>query len=262
MLQLYNAGEVNRLDYERAKNLVNTTSALLPQYKRISNTARLQLAILTNQSPKKITELLLLSTTLPKINIVPILDQPAQIIERRPDIKTAKYFWQSKQYGRRSTEKLYWPSLSVGSFFGIADNSLVSSTDIWSLSLNSTLNLLNFGRIEAEIDQSKSEERQAFLEYKKSVITTVAEIEQALANYNQFSNQLVYNKKAYHHAKKSYQLSKNLYKQGEVSFLDLLEAQRTLNTSNLALISAKSDHTISSISLFKAFAYGINNTKL
>jgi outer membrane protein TolC len=128
----------------------------------------------------------------------------------------------------------------------------LASTGIWNVALGSAVSLLNFGRIEGQINAAQAREKQAFEQYRKTVLNAVSEIETALVDYTYINQQYISLESAYEAAKKSLDLSQLLYKEGEISFLDVLDAQRSTNNSESAMISAKSAQVESVVRLFKS----------
>jgi multidrug efflux system outer membrane protein len=58
--------------------------------------------------------------------------------------------------------------------------------------------------------------------------------------------------KAFDSAERSFVLSETLYREGEISFLDVLDAQRTVNEADSALVSAEATQAESFVRLYKS----------
>jgi multidrug efflux system outer membrane protein len=58
--------------------------------------------------------------------------------------------------------------------------------------------------------------------------------------------------KAFDSAERSFVLSETLYREGEISFLDVLDAQRTVNEADSALVSAEAAQAESLVRLYKS----------
>lgn len=129
---------------------------------------------------------------------------------------------------------------------------LINSTNIWTLAGGTAVSLLNFGRIEGEIDATREREKQAFENYRKTFLNAIVEVETALVGAIRLSAQRVSIDRAYNNAENALKLSQQLYVEGEISFIDLLDAQRTLNEVDTARVSTQQVQVNSVISLYKA----------
>ena len=245
-------GDAPKLDVERAANLVNTTRASLPEFERLATNARLSLSVLTGAMPEAIQNIAKDKAAIPGSNIQPVLMAPAEVLTLRPDIQAAIAELEANSALRAATIAELFPSLTLSGFFGVADNALLSSVTPWNVALGAAVSLLDFGRIEGRIDAAKAREKQAYEQYRKTVLAAVVEVETALNDYASINTKSLSLKKAYDSADKALELSQLLYKEGEISFLDVLDAQRTVNDAEAALVSAEAAKAESLTRLFKS----------
>lgn len=80
----------------------------------------------------------------------------------------------------------------------------------------------------------------------------VTDVETTLTDTSHLNEQLITLHQAAVKAEHSLTLSQQLYKGGEISFLDVLDTQRTLNNAHSAVVSAEENHVKSLIALYKA----------
>lgn len=245
-------GEAPRLDVERAEGLVNTTKSAIPEFQRQADNARLRLSVLTGEMPEIIAPALLKSTA-PVIAVIkPALLTPAQIIAQRPDIRASQADLEAQTSLTKAEIANLFPTITLGGFFGVADTVLIDPTKVWSTAINAAVSLLDFGRVRGGIDAAKAREVQAFEIWRKTVLQAVTDAETALTDYAHINERLITLQKAATNAENSLNLSQQLYKEGEISFLDVLDAQRTLNNANSSVVSAESAQSLSLIALYKA----------
>jgi NodT family efflux transporter outer membrane factor (OMF) lipoprotein len=245
-------GSAPRLDVERARNLVNTTRASLPEFQRQASNAALRLSVLTGSLPEALTPVMEANAAIPGATLQPVLLTPTQALAFRPDIKAAAAELSARTSLSDAAIAEIFPSFTLGGFYGITDSALLASTGIWNVALGSAVSLLNFGRIEGQINAAQAREKQAFEQYRKTVLNAVSEIETALVDYTYINQQYISLEHAYEAADQALDLSQLLYKEGEISFLDVLDAQRSTNNSESAMISAKSAQVESVVRLFKS----------
>lgn len=245
-------GESPQLDVERAENIVNTTRASISEFKRFSANARLQLNVLTGQLPEQLTSLLKQTKQVPKANEKLILTEPAQVLIFRPDIRAAHANLVANTSLTESTTAELFPTFTIGSFFGVAKNFFTNPTTLWNIIAGTAVSVLDFGRIEGRIDAAQAREVQAYQSYRKSILQAVTEVEVALSDLANIKQQIVSLQKAYENADEALHLSQILYREGEISFLDVLDSQRTVNESESAVITAEATQAESLVRLYKA----------
>lgn len=249
--QRFSLGESPQLDVERSENLVHTTASLIPEFQRQADFAFFRLSVLTGQLPEQLALMLkATSTTIPHAHVHPLLDTPANILEQRPDVQQAKYLLLSQTKLTQSAWSDIFPSFTLGGFFGLAETSLLPSETVWSGTLKAALSLLNFGRIRSQIKASQARELQAFEFFRKITLEAIADVETSLSNVISLQHKQSSLDRAHQHAQEALKLSQKLYSEGEISFLNILDAQRSVNEADSTYISAQADHAKATVKLF------------
>ncbi|MEC7702589.1 MAG: efflux transporter outer membrane subunit [Pseudomonadota bacterium] len=249
---MFRLGAAPKLDVERANNLVNTTRASLPEYQRQADNARLALTVLVGALPQDLEPVLAEAAEIPATNIAPVLIAPAEVLSRRPDVQAASYLLAANTDLTQAAAADIFPSFTLRGFYGVADNALASAINPWNIALGAAVSLLDFGRIEGRVDAAKAREKQSFEQYRKTVLSAVSEVETALTDYIHINGQHQSLEQAYDSASKAFDLSQNLYKEGEIAFLDVLDSQRTVNNAESAMITAKASEAVALTRLYKA----------
>lgn len=248
----YKAGESSSLDVDRSSNLVNNTRASIPEFERVKNNKKLEIAALIGESPSVIDSSVDGSNAVPEFRSDPILLSPANVIANRPDVKAANLNLASKTKLAESVVATLFPSLNISGFYGLSDSSVMPSEKIWNIALGAAVNLIDFGRIEGRIDASRARELQAFEEYRKSVVNAVVDVERALNDYTKIEQKKTSLYNAFNSAKSAHETSKKLYNEGEISFIDVLDSERSLNEADSAYVAVKAEHTKSVVRLYKS----------
>lgn len=256
VMQLQAAGESPQLDVERAENLVNTTRASIPEFQRQSENARLRLSVLTGALPEELRNIGGTPAQIPGSDVAPVLMAPATVLALRPDIAAAAANLRARSHLSAATIAAIFPTFSLSGFYGVAENAFAGSTGIWNVALGSAVSILSFGRLEGEIDAARAREVQAYERYRKTVLEAVVEVETALNDYAHTNEQAFSLFKAYENAENAFMLSQQLFTEGEISFLDVLDAQRTANNAESALISAEAARASALIRLYKSLGAG------
>ncbi len=245
-------GEAPQLDVERAQGLVNTTKAEIPEFQRLQDNARLRLSVLTGALPADIAPIVAAPATPILGKIQPALLSPAQTIAQRPDIQAAAANLSAQADLKDAAIADIFPTVTLGGFFGLQDSNLIDPTKIWSGTMNAAVSLLNFGRIQGNIDAAQAREMQAYELWRKTVLQAVTDVETALTDYAKVQERYTLLEQAAGNAHKSLTLSEQLYKEGEISFLDVLDSQRTANNADAEVVTAESAQATALIALYKS----------
>lgn len=248
----FDVGEAPRLDVERAENLVNTTRASIPEFERQAENAKLRLVVLTGHLPEILAPMLAGERLIIGANIKPVLMAPAQVLSLRPDILAAQAQLNAATNLAESYTASLFPTFNLGGFFGISDSAILSSATIWNVAIGAALSILDFGRIEGQIDAARAVEMEAYHSYRKTVLEAITEVEMALNDYAKLNERRISLQKAFDNADRALLLSQELYKEGEISFIDVLDAQRTLNEADSALVVAEAAQAEALIRLYKS----------
>lgn len=245
-------GEAPQLDVERSETLVNTTKASIPAFKRAEDNARLRLTVLTGILPEGLAPLLEDPAPILSTKVAPVLQSPADILSVRPDIRAAESTFRAATSLSKAAVAELFPRFTLSGFYGVAEGALFDSTTIWDVTIGSAVALIDFGRIEGAIDAARAVEMSAYQGYRKTVLEAVVEVETALADYAYINKQRTSLQKAFDNADRALNLSQDLFREGEISFIDLLDAQRTRNEADSALVTAEASQAESLIRLYKA----------
>lgn len=254
--QLMEAGEAPRLDVERAENQVNTTRSSIPEFERQAENAALGLVVLTGLMPADLAPLIAEERPVPGGEAAPVLVESSVILARRPDIRAAALELEQRTALTRSAAAEIFPVISLSSFFGVSERGGAGSVSIWNVAAGAAATLLDFGRIQGRVDSARAREVQAYETYRRTVLQAVADVESALVDYVKVSNRRASLAGAYGNAERALGFSQDLYREGEISFLDVLDVQRAVNDSQSALVGAEIAQAQALIRLYKALSVG------
>ncbi|WP_437615987.1 efflux transporter outer membrane subunit [Erwinia sp. V71] len=185
---------------------------------------------------------------------------PSDLLHNRPDILAAEHDLIGANANIGAARAAFFPSISLTTSIGRASNELSSLFDSggrsWSFSPQITIPLFDSGRLQAQLDTSKVERDIAVAEYEKSIQTAFREVADALADRSVVSEKLVAQRKRTEAAQASYDLVQLQYSNEVASYLEVLDAQRTLYSAQQALIQSELSHKSNLITLYKVLGGG------
>ena len=113
---------------------------------------------------------------------------------------------------------------------------------MWSVGPTMRWPIFEGGRIRAYIEASNAQEEQALLIYQKTVLSALAEVEDALVGYAKERTRHKALADSAQDFKRSEILARERYEEGYANYLDVLEAQRSLYAAQDSL--AQSDQQL------------------
>ncbi|WP_019222908.1 efflux transporter outer membrane subunit [Bartonella rattaustraliani] len=257
------AGDVAELDVSNARAQVESTEADISQIEANLAVSIHRLSVLTGRVPMALKELLQKNVQQAKIPQPkwPIpAGIPADILLTRPDLRRAErqYAQATARIGQRQAD--LFPSLSLtGSISTVATaigQLWKDSTVAWSFGPGLRFPIFNGGQVVASVAVARAQRDQAFLSYRASVLGALEDVENALVKLTKERQRLkklvVANTASLH----SLKLSRRLFKNGNTSFLELLNANRSYYSSQMALQDCQVSLVTQYIGLMKALGGG------
>ncbi|TIM19869.1 MAG: RND transporter, partial [Mesorhizobium sp.] len=189
---------------------------------------------------------------------------PADLLLSRPDLRMAER--QYAQYTARigQAEAARYPSVSLTGDISTAALKLgdlgKNSSIGWSFGPTLSVPVFNAGQLQAAVEVAKAQRDQYFIAYRSSVLTALEDVENALVLLSQERiriAKLASSAKSYGDAAR---LEGTLYKAGETSLLDVLDAQRSLYSAEDSLLQSRVLLATNYIALNKALGGGWDGT--
>lgn len=250
-------GLVSGLDVAQAERILANSEAELPVYRSGIVKAINALSLLLGRQPGAVYEELKSDSPVPEVPETVIIDIPADVIRRRPDVRAAerKLAAQTALVGA-ATADLY-PAFSLGGVFSYRTISQGGPKDVaWSVGPLFTWDLLDFGRIRSSIALEEARTEQAYLSYEQTVLRALTEAENSLRDYIEQKNRVLSLQKALTAAQNTFRLATELYTDGLVDFQNVLDAEQAVFVTETRLEEAKGETAISLALLYKAFGGG------
>ncbi|MGA2173170.1 MAG: efflux transporter outer membrane subunit [Sedimentisphaerales bacterium] len=255
----YEGGFVSALDVANADAQVATTLSQIPVLETSAQQAIFNLSVLLGREPAALLEELSPPSSIPVTPPEVPTGLPSEMLRRRPDIRRAEAQIHSAtaQIGV-ATADLFPKFNLAGSVSLQADkpSQLRWSQRAWSFGPSVDWQIFAAGRVWSNIEVQKSLQQQALLDYKKTVLTALQDVENALVAYDkehQRNSALI---DAVSANLKAVELSTELYAEGQTEFLSVLVAQGSLYSSEEALVQSTRNLSTDLVALYKALGGG------
>ncbi len=185
---------------------------------------------------------------------------PSSLLDRRPDVRQAEALLQAANARIGVARAAMMPTISLTGALGgqSADLSdlLRSGARVWSLGFGLTLPIFDAGRLQARTEQAEARERQALAAYQKSLESAFRDVGDALTNTERAAAAERALQVRLDAARSSTRLARSRYESGYSGYLELLDALRTQNDAELAMIRNRQARLAYSVDLMKALGGG------
>ncbi|MEM8931741.1 MAG: efflux transporter outer membrane subunit, partial [Acidobacteriota bacterium] len=260
VVDLHRVGLGSRLDAERATAQWQTTRASAAPLRLSVRAAAHRLAVLTGRQPDALLDRLLASA--PPIeppDLVPV-GLPSELLRRRPDVRAAeRRLAASTATLGVATADLY-PRFFLSGRAGTASSRFADVFDAvsrtWSLGPSISWPIFQGGRLRAGVAAAEAELTIAEAEYRHSVLRAVEDVETALVAYAEEELRRRALTDASAASREAADKARIVYDRGLDDFLTVLDAERTLTSTEDALAVAETGVVLRLIDLYAALGGG------
>jgi NodT family efflux transporter outer membrane factor (OMF) lipoprotein len=197
-----------------------------------------------------------------KIPDIP-LDQPSDLLERRPDIAASERLVAAANANIGVAKAAYYPSLSLSGAVGYENTSLNHlfslANRFWSVGPSLAETLFDGGARRALTNQAIANYDASVAVYRETVLAAFQDTEDNLASLRVLANEVTVQDDATKAADESEKIALNQYKSGVVSYLNVVVAQTTALNNERASLSVRGRQLASSVALIKSLGGSWNS---
>jgi len=254
------AGFASDLDVANAAALVATTKAAIPSLETSVAQSTHAISVLLARPPADLTAFLSDRHPVPSdVSAVPT-GVPSDLLRRRPDVRSAEAnaHAATAQIGVAVADLFPKFSLngSVNQQSANLSNWLSPSARVTSYGPSFNWALFQGGAIQANIRVQQALRAQSVLAYRKTVLTALQEVEDAMIASTNARKRHTALADAVSANRSAVEISLKLYTNGQIEFINVLNAQRSLLQSQSDFSQNKLALASNLISLYKALGGG------
>ncbi|HEY1542516.1 MAG TPA: efflux transporter outer membrane subunit [Xanthobacteraceae bacterium] len=255
----FNVGAANRADVLTQESEVANTRATLPPLEKQLEQQQHLLLTLTGRFPSEYRRdrLRLSSFRLP--THLP-LSLASQLVEQRPDVRAAEQqlHQASAQIGVAIANRL--PQFNLTASYGSSALNTASlftpQNAIWSVAAAGTQPIFHGFSLMHQERAAKAAYDVADAQYRNTVLTAFQNVADALRALQLDAKTLVAQQEAARAASATLELSRSQYKLGAITYVTLLNAQRSYSQARLALVAAQAARFADTAALYQALGGG------
>ena len=181
-------------------------------------------------------------------------DQPADLLRRRPDLRAAeaRLMAATAEIGVQAAD--LYPSLRLPGSISLDLSDGAGDHLAASLAAVIDIPILDFGRRQAELTAAEANAAAAALAYREAFLTALQDVETGFVAIDSVEARRTDLGQAVAAGEQAFDQLNALYREGLASFIDVLDAQRTLIDSREALVDSEADLAAAIIDLQLALA--------
>jgi outer membrane protein, multidrug efflux system len=253
----YGGGVVSQLQVSQAKSEYESAQTSVYSFQQQIAQQENALSLLLGDNPgpiargKPLTQL-----TAPAIPA----GLPSSLLERRPDILQAEQALISANASIGAARAQYFPSISLTGLFGAASTALsglwTGPARIWSFAGAVSQPIFTGGAIAGSVRTAEALQQQALLSYEQTIQSAFADVEDALVGVARVRDQLQATNRQVEALTQYESLARDLYEGGYTSYLEVLDAERSLFNAQLQQSQLQDQELAEVVALYKALGYG------
>ena len=239
---------VSALDVYQQKQLVQRVAAQIPLVEEEERLRLHELALLLGRSPADLGGIE--ATSLPDTGPFPEPGLPADLLGRRPDVRAAGLRLQGADWQVTAARADRLPAFRLAGAAGYTSEAMHSLFDVWYLKLAASLTgpIFDGGRRKAEVERTRGVVDERLAVYRKTVLTAVGEVEDALIREKKRRENLMLIRERTETARKALEQATERYRNGLNDYLPVLtqlisvqDLERELIDKEAALIKTRID---------------------
>jgi multidrug efflux system outer membrane protein len=256
----FNTGFVGALDVANADAQTAATASQIPLLESSIQQTIYSLSILFDREPSALMVELIDTSSIPTAPLNVPAGVPSDLLRRRPDIRSAEAGIHSATARVGVAVAELFPKFSLSGSAGYQSSQSSTLTNwnnrFWSIGPSASWPIFAGGSIVSNIELQKALEEQSLIVYRQTVLNALQEVENALiASYKEQQHRDELNK-AVTANRKAVQLATQLYTQGQIEFLNVLQTQAALYATEDALVQSNRTVSTNLVALYKALGGG------
>jgi NodT family efflux transporter outer membrane factor (OMF) lipoprotein len=253
-------GLTSQTDVQSATAQVGALQAQLPQFDAQISQSMNGLAVLTGQPPGTLDAELDKPKAVPPIPPTVPIGLPATLARRRPDIRRAEARLHAATAEQGVAVAQLYPDISLTGEIGTRATKARYlshwSSLFWSIGPSISLPIFEGGALRANVRIANAQAKDAALQYRQAVLNALREVENALVRYRTDQDRRAALARTTQANHESLRLATDSYRNGLVSFITVLDAERQFAQTQQQLTQSTVSVTSDLIALYKSLGGG------
>lgn len=246
-------GAVPESDYRQAQSQYEAAAQHLPELERLIARQENFLSVLLGTNPGPIER----GLTIDALRYPAVPDGlPAELLERRPDIRQAEQNLIAANADIGVAKGAYYPRISLTGILGVQSVELSDlfkgASRAWSYGVGVSEPIFNAGRIRNQVSLSEAGQREALARYRQSIILGFQEVDDALVDRSMLSRSREIAETNVIALQRFRDLAALRYREGATIYLEVANAEQSLFSAQLAYVATQAQLFQAYTNLYKA----------
>jgi multidrug efflux system outer membrane protein len=251
-------GVTNRVELRQSEGLVLQTAGLVPALEQRIEEQENLIQFLIGGNPGPVPRGKPLAGQEQGLELPAGL--PSELLTRRPDVRGAEEGLVAANARIGEARALLFPTLRLTAFGGVAsedlDDLFDGNSDTWSVVPSLTQPIFNAGRLRSDVRVTESQQRQAALAYMATLQQAFREVADGLAAREKTAEVRGWIEQLEEALQDQADLSRERYRGGVTSYLEVLDSERDHFDAELSLVRALRDELFAYVRLYRALGGG------
>lgn len=251
------AGIASGLDVARAQTQLDMARSQVAQNLAQRAVAEHAIAALVGESPSGFS--LAAGSQPVRLPAIP-LDLPSTLLQRRPDIAAAQRRTAAANASVGVARAAWFPSIGLNASFGYQSNQaggwLSAPNAAWAIGPSLLLDLFDTGKRRAQVTQARAALDEAGANYRGVVLGAFQQVEDNLALLQHYKTATEAEQSAVASARRSLDFAMTRYREGAVSYLEVVQSQTSALTAQRAALDLDTRQLRASVALIRALGGG------
>jgi multidrug efflux system outer membrane protein len=245
-------GYASKLELAQAESEYRATAQVVPQLNQAISRTEHAVRLLVGLPPGPVERGTVLDAL--ALPAMPDAGVPSDLLRRRPDIAASEDLVAASDARLAASKAQLLPSLKLTGAIGTAGASVFTGDPftLWSLGGSVLAPIFNGGELRAQVRAGSARRDQALIGYKKAVLVAFAEVEDQLAAITFIQEQAIDLDAQEQALKEALRIAHNRYRTGYATYLEELDAQRSLFTVEQLKIQLRSELLVAIVNLYRA----------
>ena len=261
----FDDGDISELDVARAQSELASAQSDSMGVERLRAASEHSLAVLLGKAPATFS---MAANPLQPVQILIPPGLPSSLLERRPDIAAAERAMAAANARIGVAKAAYFPSLSLTGAAGV-ESATLGDLFKWSsrafllgplVGTALTVPIFDGGRRAGNLANARAVYQEDAANYQQQVLVAFREVEDNLSDLRILRAQTQAQARAVSASNRAADLSLRQYKEGALTYLDVIDAQRTVLQAQRTAVELTGVQAVATVNLIRALGGGWGNT--
>ncbi len=253
----HDAGVVSNLELSQVKSEYQSARARIPELERAIAQRENALSVLLGRNPGAIQRGGTISDL--KMPTAPA-GLPSELLTRRPDIHQAEQELIAANARIGVARAAYFPTVSLTGFFGTSSREVSDlfdgSSKAWNFAGNVTVPIFTAGRIKGQVEAAEAIQQQSLVNYQRVIQNAFREVDDSLVDQARTRETLAAQSEQVLALKDYAHLARLRYDEGYSSYLEVLDAERSLFNVDLIYTQTQANLFNAMVNIYKTMGGG------